>query len=213
MCGTFCIILVFAIVIIAVICLGTPSIIISGGRATLKKQHIVVDLLNLTHYHTLKKKIQFNDIIDTINATAPVLHSVFPERIMYVVKDPENRFNTQVEHKAFADVAIKNKIYVFVVERYVVEPSTRIKSDEHGARGRDDFYLAVLAHKWRCPVLTEDRFRDFATFKAQLAPFHVLEYTFWSDLPVKDYVRTDTGAFRHIKKPRAIRFAEIFNTK
>lgn len=175
--------------------------------------HIIVDTLNLTYWaHTTAKRqaaITTDLIISTIDKTAPILRAKYSGRIMYVVKDRESALNGVDTRVAYGDAATRNKVYIYGVERYEDPPAGASEDPRaHSARGRDDLYMAVLARKWKCPVLTEDRFRDFDEFRRNVEPFRVYEFAYWRALPEADYVRPE--ALRGLKPPRAVRYPEHF---
>jgi len=187
------------------------------------RRHIVVDTLNILH--VLGKRPSAKAIVETIDAVAPVLRKGdsgaggFPGRIMFVVKDRETEHLDEATHAAYAEAAVRNRAYVYAVERYrippcvsaVNEPGARTaatRSPRHSVRSRDDFYAAVLAERWSAPVLTADRFRDFAEWRRTLAPFHVDEYTFSAGPdtpPLRYFVNPKGGGFERMKAPDSVR--------
>lgn len=188
--------------------------------------HIVVDTLNLVHA-LAEADTSATDTDDAvampprpaltpaaiaavIDRTAPVLRARHPGRVMYVIKDRESQFNTADAREVYRATADRNNVYVYVVERYVDPPSGVAASAAHSARGRDDFFTALLARRWRCAVLTEDRLRDFDEFRATIQPFHVYEYAYWRRLPEREYVRPEAAAYSRMKKPRMVRTEEYF---
>jgi hypothetical protein len=187
--------------------------------------HIVVDTLNLVHALAEadtsaadtaavamppRPALTPAAIAAVIDRTAPVLRARHPGRVMYVIKDRESQFNTADAREVYRAAADRNNVYVYVVERYVDPPSGVAASAAHSARGRDDFFTALLARRWRCAVLTEDRLRDFDEFRATIQPFHVYEYAYWRRLPEREYVRPEAAAYSRMKKPRMVRTEEYF---
>ena len=176
-----------------------------------------MDTLNLAHYlfTTSKKAVQLTTavITATVARTAGALKKRFPGRVVYVVKDKDSAFNAPETRAAYAATAKEFAVSIAVVENYEDPPgrppSGSKRSAPHSARGRDDFYTAILARKLRCGVLTEDRFRDFDEFRATVAPFHVLEYTYWKDVPDREYIDPRSPGYRGLKRPHAIRYAEV----
>lgn len=215
-----CVVLIICLVLLACVGASAGSFTASGGasrkpRPLLKDQHIVVDTLNLTHwlFSTSKAPAQISvpTIVRTIELTAQKLKETFPGRVMYVVKGPDKVFNDPEARDAYATAARSHGVYVYLIEQYSEPPRpSRRKSRSHSARGRDDFYSALLAKKYKAPVLTEDRFRDFEEFRAHVQPFTVLEFAFWRALPETDYVDPQSGAYRTLKKPFAVRYGEVF---
>lgn len=178
-------------------------------------QHIVVDTLNLAHwlFTTRKNPVQMSTatIVDTVAKTAGIIRKQFPGRVMYVVKDRESSLSDPETRKAYAAAARDHSVYIEAVEQYEDPPGgdQRRRRESHAARGRDDMYAAILAKKYKCSVLTEDRFRDFDQFRKDIMPFLVYEYSFYKDLPDKDYVNPQSGAYRLLKKPFAIRYMDV----
>jgi len=178
-----------------------------------KSSHLVVDTLNLAHWRRApagKQEITTAAVIDTIDATAAALRARHPGRVMYVLKDRESRASGAATHAALADCAKRNQVYIILAERYSDPPRGNPRSGAHSARGRDDFLLAVLAARWRCAALTEDRFRDFGEFRSTLQPFHATEFAYWSNLPTREYYRPESPAYSRLKAPRTVRYADYF---
>lgn len=180
-------------------------------------KHIVVDTLNLTHWLRSRQAgpaappgppaaaaIGRAEIISAVDRTAPALKLRHPGQVIYVLKDRETQFNEQAAHDEFQAAAVRNGVYISVAERYADPPAGAAPSQAHSSRGRDDFYMGLLAHRYRCAVLTGDRLRDFADFRATIPPFHVMEYAFWRRLPHRDFVRPDAAAFARVRKPRTV---------
>jgi hypothetical protein len=185
------------------------------SRVTQPQTHIIVDTLNLTHWiHTTAKRqaaITTKLIISTIDKTAAILRKKYTGRVMYVVKDRESALNDASVRVAYSEAATRNEVYIYCVERYEDPPAgTSDDPKAHSARGRDDLYMAVLARKWKCPVLTEDRFRDFDEFRRNVEPFRVYEFAYWRALPEQDFVRPE--ALRGLKPPRTLRYTEHFES-
>lgn len=198
--------------------------VVSGGAKERKKMrsepratHVVVDTLNLTHHmqkqksKTAKTKVDTSSIIGTIDRTAKRLRELFEGRVMYVLKDRDAALLSAGVREQYAECAKRNGVYVASVERYADPPvlhTDSVASDSHAAKGRDDFYMAVLAARWQCPVLTEDRLRDFAEFR-KIEPFHVVEFSYWSDKPESDYIIPSSASYSGLRKPRTIRYASL----
>jgi hypothetical protein len=184
-----------------------------------KSPHAVVDLLNLSNYMLTTAESRKNrtpittaDIIHVVGATAPTLRARHGGRVMYVVKDRDSAFNTLETRERYRRAAEEHSVYIYVVERYVDPPAgEKRRGAEHSDKGRDDFYMALLAKKWRCAVITEDRFRDFAHFRSRVDPFHVLEYAYWRKTPERDFVRPTAAAYAALAPPVAARYAEYFD--
>ena len=205
--------------LLAAMCFGGQSVRMFGGaRRPLpdkaKAPHIVVDTLNLTHWLENRSgsgsghKFGPEAIIAAIDRTAPILKLRHHDRVMYVVKDRDTQFNDEAARRTYAEAARRNGVYVYVVERYQDPPAGPTTSDDHSARGRDDFYISALAHKWRCAILTEDRMRDFDKFRANIQPFHVYEYAYWRDLPTRDFISPASAGYSRLKKAKRVGYEE-----
>lgn len=178
-----------------------------------KSPHIVVDTLNLVHWLWRDEQLAMSPelIAKTIARTAPALKRAHPGQVMYVLKDRESRLNDDAARAVYHAAATDNGVYVYVAERYADPPTPTIAdSTEHSARGRDDFFIALLAYRWRCAVLTEDRLRDFDEFRGTITPFHVYEFAFWRTVPHREFINPSASAFMRIRKPRMVRFATYF---
>ena len=205
-----------ALIVAATIAIGAPPVMGGARPRATEPAHIVVDTLNLTHWlgkgDLRGAGLTLESVLSTIEKTASVLRAKYPGRVMYVVKDRESVLNDSAARVAYADAAMKHSVYIYAVERYENPPTALLtKSHTHSAKGRDDLYMALLAGRWKCPVLTEDRFRDFDEFRADVGPFHVYEFAFWRALPSRDYVRP--SALRALKKPRAVRYEGVIPKK
>lgn len=197
------------------------------NRPRRPRRHVVVDTLNILH--VLGHRPSAATIVATIDAVAPVLRADAAEggpaqggyigRVMFVVKDRDTERNTEATRALYDDVARRNRVTVYVVEQYKRLPcpaavdapgalQAGFRSPRHSARGRDDFYAAILAERWDAPVLTADRFRDFKEWRRTLAPFYVDEYSFSAPPdtpPVRYYVNPNGGAYERMKRPETIR--------
>ncbi len=208
------ILLFICLILAAFVCARAWQREIIGGapvrRGSPAAPHIVVDTLNLTHHlitrGTIAGPLSIDSIIAAIDATAPALRKKYAGHVMYVVKDRESVFNSEAAHDAYQAAAVRNSIYIYVVERYRDPPTAEKGTTGHSARGRDDFFMALLAHRWRCPVLSGDKLRDFDEFRGSVPPFHVYEFAFWRDLPQRDYIRPTSTAYSRLRKPRILPF-------
>ena len=175
-----------------------------GGLDYSKSPHIIVDTLNLTHYLNENAKISPELIIETINNTSNILKKYHKGNIMYVLKDRDSKFNDIELRELYKKTAIRNKVYINIAEKYVKPPSGVPKSNEHSSAGRDDFYMSILAFKYRCAILTADSLKDFSRFRATIQPFYVFEYSYWSDFPKQEFIRPESSSYIKLKKPRRI---------
>ncbi len=179
----------------------------AARRARPPSPNLVVDTLNLAHW-LAGEALNPERIVAAIDRTAAALKARHPGRVMYVLKDRDSEFNDAAAHALYHEAARRNGVYVIVAEQYRDPPRGPAASRAHSARGRDDFLMAVLAAKWRCPVLTEDRLRDFAEFRATLQPFHTYEFAYWRALPHQESYRPDSRAYARLRKPFAVRYAD-----
>lgn len=182
---------------------------ISGGaaRPPAPSPHVVVDGLNVTHWLVGDLSRGHTCVVDMIDRTAPVLRERYPGRVMYVLKDRTSVRYEEDAHAAFQAAAVRNSVYVCVAERYEVPPRPAPnqlgRPPAHGNLGRDDYYMAMLAERWRCSVITNDKLRDFASLRHDVPPFHVVEYAYWRKRPEREYVRP--GAERRpLRMPRVV---------
>lgn len=196
-----------------------------GGGPRPQSPHIVVDTLNLTHWlrgpgrgpgaaKTKTRPLELADIVGAIDQTAAPLRAQFPGKVMYVVKDRESQINTPEIRAAYKSAADRNQVWIYDVEQYpeplLLPPQgPRVAEYEHATRARDDLYMAILAQKHHCAVLTEDRFRDFSAFRANVAPFRVFGHTYWRDMPEEEFIRPAAYAYSRLPKPRALRYAAV----
>ncbi len=223
------VLLVLLCLVLAALALGGlgagAAALVSGGAARrgpdpARSPHVVVDTLNLTHWWRRRPgaappegPLSTEEIVAAVDATAAELKRRHPGRVMYVVKDRESQLNDAEIRRVYDAAAKRNRIYLYAVERYADPPASGVPDAalaEHSARGRDDFFIALLAARWKCAVLTEDRLRDFPRFRATIRPFHVYEYAFWRALPDRVFVRPEAAAHARLRKPRAVRYAEYF---
>jgi hypothetical protein len=182
--------------------------------------HVVVDTLNVAHWylqHEAARAAQAEPasltpaaIIRTIDATAPLLKRQHEGRVYYVLKDRESQFNDAAVRAAYQAAGRRNEIWISLAERYPEPPAGPGPTAEHSSRGRDDFYMSLLARRYRCAVVTADKLRDFSRFRATIPPFYVLEYAYWRDQPEREYIRPDSPAYAPLRRPRLIHPADLF---
>ncbi len=204
------IVLVIVVVIIAAMLAHQVTLALSqnqkiggggAGKSTHLSPHIVVDTLNLAHWQG--RTITPDNIVNTIDETAPTLRAKHSGRIMYVLKDRDSQFNNTEIRKKYKQAAERNQVYVSTAERYE-DPPSHSSINGHSSQGRDDFYMSMLANRYRCSILTCDRLRDFDQLRASVPPFHVVEYAFWREAAHNEYVRPSALSFTRMKKPRRI---------
>lgn len=183
---------------------------------------LVVDTLNLAHWLSPDAP----DPAAAIAAAAPAIRAAAPRlsRLMFVLKGrggPGDGAATAAAPPAAVAAARAAGAWLY----YVGPPDagapgypggqgarqgTGQESQSHAAKARDDLYAAVLAARWRAPVLTEDRLRDFGEFRGGVAPFAVAEYDPLAPAgapPGRDYV--NPPALAGLRPPRALRFAAV----
>ncbi|GFR88192.1 hypothetical protein ElyMa_002511400 [Elysia marginata] len=192
----------------------------SGRKArALESKNIVVDTLNLVHWLKRRsplKRVETCDILAAIGTTAPILHQKYSGRIIYVTKDRETRAaksDAERLRALFQTTAHHYNVYIYVVERLPVEKKVERrdgKDKSHAALGRDDFYLIMLAWKYNCPALSQDRFRDLADMKTDLAPFHVYSFSPVKPYPERDFVNPSAAEFRRMQRPAAVDYSKVF---
>ena len=219
MCGklarSFAVVLLIVIMVLAAIGFAKCArVVLGGARRPLpaKSPHIVVDTLNLVHWLHSESPQPLSTalIVEAIDDTAAVLKKKHSGRVMYVLKDRESALNSEAAHKSYMECAKRNQVYIFIAEKYATPPRGNLRSTAHSASGRDDFLIAVLARRWRCAALTEDKLRDFSEFRSTLQPFHVYDFAYWRDHASREYFRPESVAYAGLKKPRTVQFAEYF---
>lgn len=203
---------IFVIVLALAISHGVGGV--EGGAAPRRpaSPHLVVDTLNLLHALRPGAPVSQEAICALIDEVSPALVARHPGQVMFVLKDRESRHLEEGKELApLQAAAARNRVYVCIARRYQAPPSDDIgpaatEEDAHADRGRDDYYMCLLAHRLRCAVLTNDRLRDFARLRARVRPFYVTELAYWRDRPASEYIRpTAEPVFR---RPRLLRPAE-----
>jgi hypothetical protein len=181
--------LLLAIFLLLLDCDASESHVDGGADACL-----VVDTLNLCHW--LGGRI---DVVRAIDKTAPLLQRY---NVFFVVKDRTK--TPRIDYERLRAAAVRNRVTIVVAEPQDPRPDT-----SGAALGRDDFFMAVLAHRLRCRVATEDRMRNLEEMRGSVAPFFVRQFTFWRDAEERDFVRPDAPAFRGLPRPRRVSFATL----
>lgn len=156
-------------------------------------------------------------ITAAIRHSAPLLKEYFPGMIIYVIKDRESLPNTPRTRAFYATLAREQKVHIHVVERpdpdmygaskrasWHVSGNT---DPSHQQKGRDDFYIGLMAWKMQCGALTEDRMHDFDALKTEVAPFVVYEIKPWSDNPpVRNHVNPSAAEYKRVRAPTRLGF-------
>ena len=180
-----------------------------GGARLLRKRrvgptsdHVVVDTLNLAHW-VGATPISIDNVIKTIDYLTPILRKTYPGRIIFTLKDPTVGFFGVDEHGKLKAAADRNRVYIYVAEKYRDPPRETKKIDlaEHSTKGRDDFYMSLLADRYQAVVLSGDKLGDFEKFRSSIPAFQVWEFNYWKELPTMDYIRPEADAFKKIKRP------------
>lgn len=217
---------------------GFPKPVEGGVVATkAESPHIVVDTLNLAHwlFSTAAAPIQMttDTITATVASTAPKIKARYPGRVVYVVKDRDSAGNNSETRRALAAAANTHSVYIHAVEQYAADKpvaarsrraarasphsakarapphSTKARAPSHSTKARDDMYMAILAKRNRCRVLTKDKFRDFDSFRHQVAPFVVYGYSYWRPYPEMDYINPSNTDWQRLKKPPTIAYESL----
>ena len=138
---------------------------------------------------------------------------------MYVTKDRETaqpKAQMARTRALYQAAARRNCVYVHVVERGGADEAGRghgpraRRRRPHSALGRDDFYLIMLAQRYRCAVLSRDRFRDLPEMKAgNLAPFQVWSFSPARPAPERDFVNPAAPEFRRLRRPATLDFPAV----
>lgn len=164
---------------------------------------IVVDTINLTHY--LENSIDIDGFKKTITQATKKLNKHYTDRIIFVLKD-RNMHNIPDENKKqLEELANKLRITIVITEQYL---GTKHAPDPktHSSFSRDDFYMCVLANKYKCSILTSDKLRDFREFNKTINEFIVYEYNYFS-APKIDFMNPKKFKFY---KPKLIHPDLIF---
>jgi hypothetical protein len=183
---------------------------IKGGKVESKsiESNIIVDTLNVTYWLKKADNIVLNDILNTIDYYSAILRKKYTGKVIFVVKDKDYKYNDKSTRDLYQLSAVKNRVSIFIAEKYEDLPysTERIGAVEsHSTHGRDDFLMGLLANKYHSPVITFDNFADFHKFRSDIPPFHVTEYNHWKTLPEKMYVKPNSTAYSHLKRPRTIK--------
>ena len=152
------IIIVFVIIIVLFCIIFNSKTVINGGSRSIT---LVVDTLNISH-------ALFNKI--DIESTIQYICDKYKGRIMFVIKD--RNLETTEKIPDYLSLCKKFKCYIYYTKKY-----HDINFKDHSANGRDDFYCIYLANKYGCPILSNDKFRDFREFAKCVKKFQIIEYT------------------------------------
>jgi hypothetical protein len=206
------IVLIIAVCLAAIVVARGASGVLGGGAAGTRResQNLVVDALNLTHWWQKKKVTSVCDVTQTIADVAPVLRQRFPGRLVFVTKNRETAIDGHEAARVravYQEVANTSNVEIAVVERLPSDDTPRLS---HASLGRDDFYLVMLAQRYRCGVLSGDRFRDLAEMKSgDLPPFHVYMYLPGALAPQRDFVNPHAPELAHLRVPPRFAYADL----
>lgn len=197
------------VLLAAALALAARSATITGGAARPATPHVVIDTLNMIHW--LDSRPTADEIITGIDATAAAFRERYAGRVMYVMKDRNTEFATEKTYRRLQDCATRNRVYIVIAEKYRDPPTGPAASSIHSSAGRDDFLVGILADRWRCKAVTNDRFRDFAEFRHTLPPFYATEFAYWRALPQREFFKPGSTAYARLRRPRTITFEEFFH--
>lgn len=215
-----------------------PRRITPRVRQAMESANVVVDTLNLTHVLLEEKqvgapapptdgqsaakrkqtpKITRCSIAAAIEHAAPILRKKFSGRVIFVLKDRDSSpdgvspadkaFYKEIAHRLRVGIHIAEKVRVEIPEwQEVGSPDESL----HQKRGRDDFYLGLLAWRFRCGVLTDDRMRDFDQLKTEVRPFrvHIIEPWGMTDAIRTDQVFAGAQEYSRILSPVRLRYED-----
>jgi hypothetical protein len=158
---------------------------------------IVIDTLNVLYFINgidMSTHIGTELIYKGIEYMAKKIKKFFFGRVMFVIKDKNTLLNNKEEREKYSLLAKKLKIFIYCAEKYnsTVAPNwnkpnwydsklhKQLSENIHSTESRDDLTILILAVKYRCPILSNDNFRDSEEYRATVAPFKVLEYNWFS---------------------------------
>lgn len=134
---------------------------------------------------------------------------------MFVIKDKDSSYEHDKDRQLYSELSKELRVYIYAVEKYpreieAIQNRDREDSDEHATKARDDFYIAVLARKWRCPVVSEDRYNDIDESKKLVKPFRVYVFSYWQSNVEEDFVKPSPIVYRLLRRPFRIGYDGIF---
>ena len=215
---------------------GNARVVGGASNSSRASPHIVIDTLNLVHWlagadagagagasasaagagtqasagaSAGASPVTTASIVAAIDRTAPALRARYLGRVMYVLKDRESSHIDADTAKVYQAVAERQRVYVVTAERYragMAPAAAGTVPASHSTQGRDDYFAALLADRYRCTILTNDHLQDFESFHKHVPPFYTTEYAFWRALPVREFVRPSTF---NVRRPRTARFSSF----
>lgn len=198
---------VFILVVIVVIYVGwrVAASARPGAWGGAAGDTAVIDTLNLTHALTKKKNIVFKDIMSTIDNTAQDFKKKY-KSVIYVLKTRESdATNVDAVREEIEKCVARNHVQVALAASYADPPPklsgrpTPGEVSAHSIRARDDFLLLLLADRFKAKIITNDKLRDASTFRANLEPFRMITYNWWS-APVTESIIPDAVQIRHRRR-------------
>jgi len=189
--------------------------ILFGKKYFKHKQNIgdiVIDTLNVVMFID-NNVLSIKRICKGIEYISNKLKRFFSGRIMFVVKDRDNLFNTLEIREDYKKLVKKLKIYVYIAEKYEHNlPNWKGPSwYAHSAKGRDDLSAIILAQRFNCPILTNDNFFDSIDFKSTIPPFKLLEYNWFSaKIPIVEMYKPENLEKKFEKSNTRIKLNNIF---
>lgn len=164
------------------------DVFFGGGGSNI----VVVDTLNLLYWMKIKGSHNAA-IMALIEKVTPKLKLSFPDKIFFVVK------NVEFDKDKIQDLCDSLKICVAITYDYEDPPKGVQKNNLHSASGKDDLYMILLSQKYRCPIISNDRFRDLELLKTKIQPYKVVIYNYWAG-PIEDWVRPEIKEYKKIKR-------------
>jgi len=176
---------------------------ITGGN----EKVIVVDTLNMVHelFGSDGYKINQKDIESTIKKVTKKLKSKF-SKIIFVTKSKNSENSTSEEiREKYRDLSKKLNISIYLTEK--LKNPKQNNHNSHASLGRDDFYIILMAWKYRCSVLGQDYYKDIKEMKfGELDSFYVIKYEPFKKFEEKDYINPTAQEYKKVRRPQVIRW-------
>jgi len=199
---------VLALLLAQLLCRRRERAVAGGGP-----KDVVVDTLNLVHW--LRRRVPGGrigtcDILGAIDAATPGIRRAYPGRVTFVTKTRETEETPVMKARLralYQAAAQRNGVHIHVVENL---PGQKKASADHSALGRDDFYIALLAKRYRCPVISRDHYRDLAQMKkGALSTFHVYSYSPTKKTADRDFVNPSAAEFGRLRRPKTVEPGDV----
>lgn len=144
---------------------------------------IVVDTLNICHF--IFNEVNETNIIKTITEVSVKWKRKKETRIMFVLKDSTMLpISSTFEYLLFEECK-KQRVYCYIA---MLARDIKHSYSHHASLGRDDYICAFLAKKYKCSVLSNDKFRDFRDLKYHVESFYLHSYSYASDKVIIDFI-------------------------